>query len=162
MIEWLFKMFCKQESVEEQAMKLWRVHALLREGKRNDVYLDSRSKLTVGIGHLVLKKDQLKFGDIIDDKRIDSFFEDDSAIALSFAQEQAKEIGIYTPEFIATMISVNFQLGNFKKVFYGTYPLLVSGDYPKAVQNLKRSLWYKQTPVRVVDLINSIEKEFAL
>lgn len=160
MIEWLFKMFCKQESVEEQAMKLWRVHALLREGKRNDVYLDSRSKLTVGIGHLVLKKDNLKFGDIIDDERIDSFFENDSAIALSLAKEQAKEIGIYTPEFIATMISVNFQLGNFSKVFYGTYPLLVSGDYRQAVQNLKRSLWYKQTPVRVFDLINSIEKEF--
>ncbi len=35
----------------------------LREGKRLDVYRDSRKKLTVGIGHLIVPADKLKLGD---------------------------------------------------------------------------------------------------
>jgi len=39
----------------------------LREGRRNDVYLDTLNKPTVGIGHLVVAGDNLKIGDVIAD-----------------------------------------------------------------------------------------------
>lgn len=43
------------------------------EGKRNKVYADTNGYATVGYGHLVLKKDNLKIGDVITDEKIDEF-----------------------------------------------------------------------------------------
>jgi lysozyme len=50
------------------------------EGKRNDVYHDSRGFLTVGVGHLVLLHDDLHFGDVISDEQVDTFLKADLAV----------------------------------------------------------------------------------
>jgi len=160
MFEWIKKMFCKKDTIEDQAMSIWKVHAQLREGRRNFVYKDTRGYLTCGIGHLVLKEDNLKLGYIVSDAKINEWFEKDSEKALCLALKQAKEIGKYNDEFIAALISVNFQLGDWSKVFTSSYPLLVKGDWKKVVANLKRSAWNRQTPVRVSDFIKAIEKEY--
>jgi RHS repeat-associated protein len=47
------------------------------EGYRNDVYFDLVSRLTVGIGHLVLDSDELRFADVITDERIEMLFAQD-------------------------------------------------------------------------------------
>ena len=47
----------------------------LREGRRNDVYLDTLGKPTVGIGHLVVAADNLKVGDVISDARVSDLFQ---------------------------------------------------------------------------------------
>lgn len=168
MIKWLKSLFCqvKEEAVKEVVLKKWVSHALLREGWRNDVYKDSRGYLTVGLGHLVLKKDKLKFRDVISDQRIDDFFYSDSEEAYLKAEKQSKELGAYTVPFVLALVSANFQLGDFKSKFgktrTGTYMSIKNGNYEKAIQNLRKSLWYKQTPTRVNDLIKAIEKEFIL
>ena len=46
----------------------------LREGRRNDVYLDTLNKPTVGIGHLVVPGDNLEVGDVITDAQVSAFF----------------------------------------------------------------------------------------
>ena len=43
------------------------------EGKRNKVYPDTNGLATIGYGHLVLKKDNLKIGDVVTDEKIDEF-----------------------------------------------------------------------------------------
>lgn len=138
---------------------LWKKHALLREGEKLTAYLDTVGVATVGIGHKLLVCDKLKVGDKITKERSDAFFKKDSALATIAAKQQAKSIGIESDWFIAALISVNFQLGiNWTRVFYGTYPAIVSHDFDKAINNLRRSDWYKQTPVRVEDFIAALER----
>lgn len=138
---------------------LWTRHALLREGERLTVYKDSEGKATVGIGHLVLPEDGLRLGDQIMIAQSRTFFEKDTAKAEAAALRQAREIGITADWFIAALISVNFQLGSgWSRVFKETYPAIVRHDFDLAIANLRQSIWYRQTPVRVEDFIAALEK----
>lgn len=140
-----------------EARKIWKDHAVLREGKKNTVYRDSLGKLTVGIGHLCCPEDRLSLGDRISDIQVDIYFVQDTDKALDKALRQWKEINKLTPAFLAALISVNFQLGDFAQKFKNSYRLLVEHKFDQAISNLRESLWAKQTPVRVRDFIEAIE-----
>ena len=123
-----------------------------REGVRYDVYLDSRKKPTVGIGHLVVAADKLKLGDTIDDRRVSEFFKKDSAKALAAARAQAAKAKIKDAGFVTYLASVNFQLGaTWTKTFKKSWALIVAGKYEEAANEVQKSRWYSQTPVRVKD-----------
>jgi len=142
-------------------MKIWNEHAIIREGVRYHVYLDTLDKPTAGIGHLLTKQElkEYKVSDPVSKKQVDIWFEQDSQTAERAALQQAKEIGIETDWFIAALISVNFQLGtNWTRVFKTTYPAIVRHDYDLAIKNLRKSRWYRQTPVRVEDFIHALER----
>lgn len=148
--------------IEAMAMERAQQILHLREGWRLDVYHDSRGFLTVGVGHKVLTSDGLKFGDVITAQRAWDFFYSDVAKAFNAAKTQAKQVGKYTPEFIAALTSVNFQLGTgWTKTFYETWPALLRGDWQTAERNLLASLWYRQTPVRVEDFIFEIRRAYS-
>lgn len=139
-------------------LKIWRKHAILREGKRLKVYKDSLGKLTVGIGHLVTDDDKLRLGSAITEAQCEAFFLADTAKAEKAALAQAKASGVETDEWIAALISVNFQLGtNWTEDFFSTWPRIVKGNYDEAINLLRKSKWYRQTPVRVEDFIKAIE-----
>lgn len=143
--------------------KLWRKHAISREGLKAVVYKDSLGKPTAGIGHLLTKTDvalsKLKVGDKVSKEQIEKWFVLDTAFAREAAQKQAKEIGIEEDWFIVALISVNFQLGaGWIKKFKTTYPAIVNHEFEKAIKNLRKSKWYRQTPVRVNDFIKALQK----
>ncbi|MFC3070524.1 glycoside hydrolase family protein [Phenylobacterium soli] len=121
------------------------------EGRRNDVYLDSRGLPTVGIGHLVKPADNLQVGQRITDAQVDAFFRQDGAEALRRAKEQADAAGIDDPDFTRRLAAVNFQLGAKKwpATFPKTWSLIQSGDYAGAAKELYNSKWAKQTQHRV-------------
>lgn len=142
-------------------LDIWEKHARLREGVKHTVYLDSLGKPTGGIGHLLTPRENAIYsvGDKITEQQVSEWFADDTAKAARAAKKQAAEIGVETDWFIAALISVNFQLGTrWTKRFKTTYPAIVAHDYDKAIKNLRRSLWYKQTPVRVEDFIAALER----
>lgn len=142
-------------------IKKLRNKLILREGWVNEVYKDSERNLTVGVGHLVRKSDNLKYGDYITDARVELFLKKDMDTALSAAVKQADEIGDVSDDFIIALACVNFQLGaGWTKVFFGSWPKLVTGDYEGAIDGFNRSKWAKQTPVRVQDFIDAIRDEF--
>jgi GH24 family phage-related lysozyme (muramidase) len=123
-----------------------------REGVIRKVYLDSRRKPTVGIGHLVTPEDNLKVGDEITDAQVSAFFKKDSAKALSAARSQASRAGIGDANFIVYLASVNFQLGtNWYTIHKKTWQLIMDGKYEEAAVEAGKSAWAKQTPVRVKD-----------
>lgn len=131
----------------------------LREGYEKKVYLDSLKKPTVGIGHLVVPADKLKVGDEIDDRRITELFRKDSAKAVAAARKQAGQAGINSPDFIVYLASVNFQLGpRWHMKFKKTWALIVAGDYETAAQEIMKSRWAKQTPVRAKDFRKALLK----
>lgn len=141
-----------------------RATAILQEeeGYRNTAYLDTRGKLTVGIGHLVLPKDGIKLGQTIDDARIQAFFAADAQKAFQAACKQAKECNRYNVEMIARLTSVNFQLGTgWTAEFVNTWSLIKSGKSVAAIKNLQRSAWASQTPNRVAAFVSTLQNQFA-
>jgi GH24 family phage-related lysozyme (muramidase) len=142
----------QQEADFEALMKL-------REGCRNDVYLDTLGKATVGIGHLVQAGDNLNVGDVITDAQVDAFFEQDGAKAMNAAQAQADEAGITDPTFMPYLASVNFQLGtNWTGTFPNTWGMIVNGQYSAAADALNGTIWDRQTPTRVQDFQGALRR----
>jgi GH24 family phage-related lysozyme (muramidase) len=132
-------------------------HMVDREGLETTVYKDSRGKPTVGIGHLVTKADGLKVGDKISEEKVKELYSKDIRKAAEAAQSQASELGIDDEEFIKALVSVNFQLGTeWNKKFSDTYAIMKEGRYEEAINNIENSLWYKQTPTRAKDFINTV------
>lgn len=129
-----------------------------REGKRYDVYLDSVGKPTVGIGHLVLKEDNLKVGDRVTEEQIAIWFYKDIQTAKNKAIVQCQELDIHNEEILNIFISANYQLGDFKKVFNTTFDLIKNKKYAKAILNIAISKWMQQTPIRAGDMISAITK----
>ena len=129
-----------------------------REGKRYDVYLDSVGKPTVGIGHLVLKEDNLKVGDRVTDKQIAIWFDKDIKKALNKAIIQCQELNIHDEEIVNIFTSANFQLGDFKSVFSASFDLIKNKRYSKAILNIASSKWMQQSPIRAGDMISAITK----
>lgn len=149
-------------NIDAQALSLAKTALINEEGRRNDVYLDSRGYATVGIGHLVLPQDNLKLGDRISNAQVEAFFAKDIATAFAAARTQAKEIDKYNPEMIARLTSVNFQLGTgWRTKFPNTWSLIKNGKIDAAIRNLLASKWYQQTPNRVIAFINTLNNQYA-
>jgi GH24 family phage-related lysozyme (muramidase) len=124
----------------------------LREGCRLIAYLDSKGRLTVGIGHLVLPIDGIRLGDTITQARVDTLFQKDAASALLSAMSLCKQAGIASQNFLPFMASVCFQLGDeWPKKFPSMWALVVKGDYAGAALDAGTTAWAKETPVRVAD-----------
>lgn len=149
-------------NIESTALAKAKEELIQHEGRRNDVYRDTRGFLTVGIGHKVIPTDNLVLGQRITDAKIDALFKQDTAVAFEAAKKQAKELGRYTPDFIAALTAVNFQLGTgWKNNFENTYLDLKKGNEESAIRRLKQSAWYNQTPVRVAAFIEAIQEAYA-
>lgn len=130
-----------------------------REGYRKEVYLDSRRRPTVGIGHLVTPEDKLKVGDKIDDAHAAKLFQKDSFKAISAARSQASKAKIADRDFLIYLASVNFQLGaTWNQKFRKTWELIMKGKYTEAAAEVQKSSWNSQTPVRVKDFQGALRR----
>ena len=133
-------------------------HLITREGFRTTVYRDSLGIPTVGVGHVVQSKDNLKVGDAITIDRVHSFLDHDARNAFA-AADQMVELGLNDFDFLVALTSVNFQLGtNWFKKFPKTWTLMKARLYKEASIEVANSNWYKQTPVRVKDFQEALEK----
>ena len=150
-----------QNSIDMTAFRLAKAEVIAKEGVRNTAYYDSEGKLTIGIGHLVLPGDNITYGQTISDAKVNEFFEKDLSVAFEAAKIQALDLNKYTPEFIAALTSVNFQLGTgWPNVFKNTYADLKKGNVSGAISRLQQSKWYGQTPVRVAAFISAIQNAY--
>uniref|UniRef100_UPI003AF77275 glycoside hydrolase family protein n=1 Tax=Campylobacter fetus TaxID=196 RepID=UPI003AF77275 len=135
----------------------------LNEGFRDRVYKDSLGKDTVGYGFLVsaLEDDALEFNggfiepmsEEIADKILSlklERLEGDVNFLLPWLETKPKNIQ-------DAIIEMAYQLGTRKMMgFVNTLEYIKNGNYELAKANLKNSLWYKQTPKRVENLIKAL------
>ena len=132
----------------------------LREGRAEHVYSDHLGYHTAGIGHLLTKSEEslYKLGDAVPASIVDDWFEKDVERFLKRTEIQLADLGIIQGylEFCTCLVSVNFQLGNFKVKFPNTFEAIRAGRYSDAIQAVERSLWAEQTPVRVQDFVMAI------
>ena len=96
----------------------------------------------------------------------DSWLEQDAQKAWNAAAQQVQDLNIEKPEFIIALGSVNFQLGtHWINKFPSAYKALRNKDYDEAIKQVStgsgkdgQSRWMEQTPVRVKDFIEAIDK----
>lgn len=135
------------EGTKEYQQKL----GYFRQGKFW-TYKDSLGYPTIGYGHLVLAGEDFSNG-------LEPM---DAGLLLAKDIEKAKAgvrtLGLTVPtdweEFLVIMV---FQLGlaGVKK-FRKMIEALKQKDYPEAIKQAKDSLWYRQTPNRVNDMIKQL------
>ena len=123
------------------------------------VYKDSLGFPTIGYGHLVTPKENFKEGITAD--QADALLIKDCGVAIGAAKSIADQYNINAPLAIQEMlVEMVFQLGKdgvlkFKKFLTA----LSAKDYPKAIVEVKDSLWYKQTPNRVEGHIKVLNEQ---
>lgn len=151
-----------QSQIDTQALALARSKIEAAEGYKEIAYLDSRGILTVGIGHRVTAFDSIRLGEKISAQRVQEFFNADIKKAFDAAKSQAKELGKYTPQMIAALTSVNFQLGTgWRSKFKNTWSDLKNGNVNSAISRLNNSDWKEQTPTRVTEFITTLQTQFS-
>ena len=143
-------------------------HLEHREGNVDHVYLDSLGKPTCGVGHLLTETECRMYdvGEEVAQHIRDSWLEQDAQKAWNAAAQQVQDLNIEKPEFIVALGSVNFQLGtHWINKFPSAYKALQNKDYDEAIKQVStgsgkdgQSRWMEQTPVRVKDFIEAIDK----
>lgn len=155
------------------AMPVPMLDALLhsREGYRDDVYLDSLGKPTVGAGHLLPNEYKERVGERPFTKaQLDAMFDEDRKTAEAAAQrnvspEAWKKLNKRQQ---ATLASMAFQLGEKgQSKFKNMLKAIEAGDYTEAAKQAVtgskggKSKWLKQTPVRALDLAEAFDPNIA-
>ncbi|HCB1448167.1 glycoside hydrolase family protein [Serratia marcescens] len=114
-------------------------------------YKDSLGYPTIGFGHLVLKGEDFSNG--LTEAQADALLDKDIAIA----RAGVASLGVNLPvesrwnDFLVMMV---FQLGLTKtRQFKRFLAALNSGNYARAIIEIKYSNWYRQTPARVDSMI---------
>tara|TARA_R110002020_G_scaffold431932_1_gene642006 strand:- start:361 stop:822 length:462 start_codon:yes stop_codon:yes gene_type:complete len=143
-------------------------HLELKEGNVEYVYLDTLGKPTCGVGHLLTEEEckLYKVYENVDKEIRDQWLEEDAKKAWEAAAQQMQDLRIEDPEFIIALGSVNFQLGTrWMDKFPSAYKALSSKDYDEAIKQVStgsgkngQSKWKEQTPVRVKDFVEAIDK----
>ena len=133
-----------------------------REGYRDDIYLDSLKKPTVGHGHLLGEAYRSQVGERpFSKKQLDSWFQDDMASAQKSAKKNAKKYGVKWDDLNkrekAALTSQAFQLGETGQGnFENMWTALAAGDKETAALEALDSAWASQTPERAKDLYNAL------
>lgn len=115
-------------------------------------YKDSLGKLTIGCGHLVLKNEN--FSDGITEKEADILLSRDLANVIL----EVQSLGLNVPDdWNDFLIIMTFQLGiNGVKKFKRMINALQVKNFREAIVQARDSLWYRQTPNRVDDMIRQL------
>jgi lysozyme len=134
---------------------------MFEEGVKYEVYNDHLGYKTFGVGHLCRATDpenEMEVGTPVSKERVDECFEVDLYVAINDAEKfcEGIEVDDNIKECVTHMV---FQLGlprlnkfrNFKQA-------LVDGDIAKAQDEMKDSLWYRQTTNRAERLIEKMGK----
>ena len=128
------------------------------EGFRNEPYLDSLGHPTIGYGHLITKKEKKIFQRKISKKLLSKLFDKDFRKAITAYKKNFnyKKHSKSTKEVLIEMI---FQLGIKKqKKFTKMNRFIKKKLFFMAALEMMDSLWYKQTPNRVNNLIKILLK----
>ncbi len=116
------------------------------EGRRNDVYPDTRGYPTAGIGH---KDVSMRIGDTVSDEQIDAWFAEDYARAANGIVASLPWFRGLDEVRQAYLISMAFQMGLGGVLgFHHTLAAIQVGQWAQAAQGIRSSDWHTETPAR--------------
>ncbi len=128
------------------------------EGYSNKAYKDQLGYQTIGFGHLIRKKDEIILNKVYSKKYLETLFEKDFKKTLDDFNKNFKKLSLKKNEQ-ELLIEMIYQMGikkvlKFKKVIY----YLKTKQKNMVCLEMMKSLWYKQTPKRVLNLIYNFKK----
>ncbi|MGY5463450.1 glycoside hydrolase family protein [Citrobacter koseri] len=121
------------------------------------MYKDSEGYDTIGYGHLVLNSEREKFKNGITPMDADLLL----AWDIDRTKRDVATLGLSLPkDWEDFMIIMTFQLGlggvkKFKKMIAA----LKAQNWKEAINHAKDSLWYRQTPNRLNDMIKQLKNK---
>jgi len=124
------------------------------EGRKNSAYQDTLGFWTIGVGRLI---DGRKGGGL-SDAEVDYLLDNDIAkVKAQIAQKLPWFTALDDPRQ-AVLIQMAFQMGiDGLMGFTNTLGAVRDQRYPQAAENMRQSLWAKQTPKRAVRLAYQME-----
>ena len=127
----------------------------LNEGFSFKPYKDQLGYLTIGYGHLILSNEQILLKKQMHKKELEEIFEKDFKIALSNFKNTLKPFASNKKD-TELLIEMIFQLGikgclKFKNLLKN----MRKGNRHLVCFEMMDSLWYKQTPNRVKNLVKT-------
>ena len=129
------------------------------EGFRNIAYSDVLGFKTIGFGHLIKKDEKHLLNKKQNKKYLENIFELDFAQAFNDFKAVYKK-DKYPKNTQEVLIEMIFQLGiKNQKKFIKMNKYLKKNQLFMAALEMKKSLWYKQTPKRVNMLIKLLLKK---
>lgn len=119
------------------------------------MYRDTEGYDTIGYGHLVQNHEHEKFKNGITPMDADLLL----AWDIDRTQKDVKTLGLKLPkDWEDFMVIMVFQLGlSGTKKFKKMIAALEVQNYPEAIKQAKDSLWYRQTPNRLNDMVKHLE-----
>lgn len=135
-----------------QTLQLLKADLIREEGKVLKVYPDHLGKLTVGIGHLIVKGDA-EYGKPKDtpitEERCDELFRKDVERTVNGLQAALPWLADKPQDVQRALTNMAFQLGVQGVCgFRNTLMYIRRGEYEVAKTNALQSLWARQTPAR--------------
>ena len=128
------------------------------EGYKSEAYKDDLGFKTIGFGHLIKKKEKLLLNNIFTKKYLSLLFEEDFQNALNDYKKIYRKKN-HPKEIKEIFIEMIYQLGiEGQKKFLKMNKYIEQKKFFMAAYEMKKSLWYKQTPKRVDGLINFLLK----
>ena len=135
------------------------------EGRKNRPYKDSEGYLTIGVGHLMDPRKggslpewaqyELDSAGFLSELSIDRLLEDDMLTAMEHIEQHLPWALKLDPVRYGVLLDMCFQMGigNAQKGtgllgFKNTLAMIQRGEYAKASEGMKNSLWARQTPNR--------------
>ena len=122
------------------------------EGYKDHVYLDTRNKRTVGVGHLCVE-DHWKEGVAYPEEMLMKVLKDDLKNAIRGAEELCSDCPVLEDQAKEIITEMVFQLGKTGvSKFRNMWKALKVPDYPTAAKEMLDSRWAKQTPGRAKEM----------
>lgn len=139
---------------------------IIDEGIRYKMYLDSEGKATIGIGHLVTKKDP-EFHYIADmttktitisKERASDLFKRDIEICLEDCRECFSNFDLMIEELQLIIANMMFNLGRTKFLGFKKFIEAIKNEnYKMAAREMLNSKWAKQVKYRAKRLANRMK-----
>lgn len=115
------------------------------EGEILHAYTDHLGYWTIGVGRLI---DKRRGGGITKEESA-YLLNNDITKRYEALQSRIPWINNLSEPRIGVLVNMSFQLGVEGLMgFYSTITCIRNGKYEEAADNMRNSLWYKQTPVR--------------
>ena len=134
------------------------------EGFRDDVYLDSLGRKTVGVGHLITPDspfNNFQVGDRVNPAFLEKLYDDDFSKHAKMAEDVFPEFHRHPSHVQEALINMTFQLGNkpkkWKDMQHNLKRALETGDYAPVAAAAADSKWYRdQTPQRARSVLDRL------
>ncbi len=128
------------------------------EGYSDKSYRDQLGFQTIGYGHLIKEKDKIILNKNYSKKYLEDLFEKDFKNAVTAFNKNFKKLFLKKNEQ-ELLIEMIYQMGvkkvlRFKKVIF----YIKKNKKNMVCLEMMNSLWYKQTPKRVLNLIYNFRK----